>query len=153
MEAYIYQADLICADCGEKVRKDLRATGKGPLDEDDEYTYASDEYPTGPFDDGGGEADCPQHCGRCGVFLENPLTLDGEDYTRDAVEEALAASRTDSVAVQEWAMYYLGLNPGELSPQEMLARLREERDEDQAPSIEELAEQEEAQDNVYSSRR
>jgi len=28
----------------------------------------------GPYPDGGGEADAPQHCGGCGVFLENPLT-------------------------------------------------------------------------------
>ncbi|MFN0317543.1 MAG: hypothetical protein ACKVQA_21165 [Burkholderiales bacterium] len=49
----------------------------------DDYCDSS-EYPKGPYDEGGGEADSPQHCGGCREFLENPLTPDGMEYVRDA---------------------------------------------------------------------
>jgi len=32
-----------------------------------------DEYPVGPYPEGGGEADYPRHCDHCGLFLRNPL--------------------------------------------------------------------------------
>lgn len=69
MNAYIYDADIYCEDCARKARSEgIRMDG--------------------PYPDGGGEADCPQHCGDCHEFLENPLTTDGGDYVREAVEEA-----------------------------------------------------------------
>ena len=43
----------------------------------DENDYDSDDLPKGPYSNGGGEADTPQHCDGCGAFLENPLTGDG----------------------------------------------------------------------------
>lgn len=42
----------------------------------------SDKYPQGPYSDGGGEADSPRHCDHCSVFLENPLTEDGNAYVK-----------------------------------------------------------------------
>lgn len=103
MNAYIYQADIFCADCGRSIRKRIKQEGKAPADPRDENTYDSDEYPKGPYQDGGGEADCPQHCGagadclnamelggfKVGAWLENPLTADGVAYVRQA--EGLAA--------------------------------------------------------------
>jgi len=49
----------------------------------------SNHYPHGPIGDGGGEADCPQHCDSCGAFLENPLTPDGVAYVADSLAKPL----------------------------------------------------------------
>lgn len=80
MEAYIYNADIYCADCTAQIKADLDRDGQKPANVKDECSYDSDQYPKGPYDDGGGEADCPQHCARCHVFLDNPLTTDGVKY-------------------------------------------------------------------------
>ena len=95
MNAYMYRADLYCEGCAEKIIADLVEPGyPEPWDTDD--------YPAGPFPDGGGEADCPWHCGSCGVFLENPLTSDGYEYVRESVQEAIDANPV----VSQWAEYY-----------------------------------------------
>ncbi len=62
----------------------------------------------------GEESDTPQYCAGCGAFLENPLTPDGVAYVVEAVVEALAHGRADSVALTDWAPYY-GL-PSTLEP-------------------------------------
>ena len=87
MNAYIYCAALYCEDCGERIRRTLTAEGKAPADRSDESSYDSDDYPKGPFSDGGGEADSPQYCDGCGTFLENALTEEGERYTREMIEQ------------------------------------------------------------------
>lgn len=47
----------------------------------DESTFDSDDWPKGPYSDGGGgESDSPCHCDACGAFLWNPLTPDGAAY-------------------------------------------------------------------------
>jgi hypothetical protein len=98
MDAYMYQADLYCEECGEKIKADLKATCAVPENPSDEATFDSDDYPKGPFPDGGGESDCPQHCGGCGVFLENPLTSDGYNYVEEAIQEQIALNPV----VAEW---------------------------------------------------
>lgn len=95
MKAYIYQAALLCESCGELVK----ATTECPGDPADEYTFDSDQYPKGPFPDGG-EAPAPAHCNHCGTFLENPLTDDGYEYAREACEESLGP------VTEQWAEYY-----------------------------------------------
>lgn len=45
-DVYLYAAALLCADCGEAQRADLRASGDAPEDEDDESSYDSDDFPT-----------------------------------------------------------------------------------------------------------
>jgi len=105
MKAYIYQADIYCEDC----MKDM------PHPED-QSSYDSDEYPKGPFADGGGSADSPQHCGnhgdcvnaitlsdgtKIGVWLENPLTNEGVEYVRDHIAE-----EPDNEVVKLWAEWY-----------------------------------------------
>ena len=67
----------------------------------DEDSYDSDDYPKGPYYDGGGEADSPNHCGNCSVHLENPLTTDGEEYVKTSVKDALGGQ-----VAQEWKEYY-----------------------------------------------
>tara|TARA_R110000851_G_scaffold76487_1_gene168351 strand:+ start:415 stop:720 length:306 start_codon:yes stop_codon:yes gene_type:complete len=69
MEAYIYQADLLCDECAEVRKKDIHHNSN---------CQDSEDYPQGPYLDGGGESDYPQHCGNCNMFLENSLTSDGE---------------------------------------------------------------------------
>jgi hypothetical protein len=80
MRAYIYQADILCESCAREVMDDLRARGLEPTDP--VLREDSDTWPVGPFPNGGGESDAPQHCGACGIFLENPLTPEGEQYVR-----------------------------------------------------------------------
>ncbi len=98
MDAYIYQADLYCAGCVTEIQESL-APNEIPGDEN---TYTSDEYPKGPYPDGGGEADCPNYCLGCGCFLENPLTSDGYEYVKEAVESHILSSE----CVNEWFDYY-----------------------------------------------
>jgi hypothetical protein len=100
MEAYIFQAALWCSACTEHVK----ATRERPahVNESDPYSYDSDEWPKEAGDDGGGEADTPQHCDACGVFLRNPLTPEGCRY----VAEAEGRGKI----VREWRDFY-GIAP------------------------------------------
>ena len=99
--AYVYRAALLCESCGDHVR----ATKPRPahVNEADEPSYDSDDWPKGPYENGGGEADSPQHCDCCGLFLENPLTADGEAYVREACAGAVMA---------EWREFYAYLWEG-----------------------------------------
>jgi hypothetical protein len=109
MNVYIYQADLICEDCGRQVIKMLTVRERDeqgrfkPIEYDWPDNGNSDAWPDGPHSDGGGESDCPQHCGmgadclnaltlrdgsKVGCFLENPLTACGYEYVREAVYDS-----------------------------------------------------------------
>lgn len=90
MNVYIYAAALHCEECGEAIRDTLTREGKAPANPDNESSYDSDNFPKGPYANGGGEADCPQHCDSCRAFLDNPLTPDGVDYVRAEVANAIA---------------------------------------------------------------
>jgi hypothetical protein len=115
MNAYIYDADVYCEECAEKIRRRIRWEGHAPACEHDQTSYDSGEFPKGPFTDGGGESDCPQHCGnhehclnaitlsdgtKVGAFLENPLTTDGVRYVAEAIEES------PSEVTELWADFY-----------------------------------------------
>lgn len=120
MDVYIYCADIYCEACGEKFRQDLTSQGLAPADPDDEYTYDSDQFPKGPYPDGGGESDSPQHCGnhdachdptiidgkRCGKFLENDLTSAGVLYLKQSAEEDLELYGKVGPVVQFWLDHY-----------------------------------------------
>jgi len=80
MLVYIYAADIYCQQCGEAIRERITREGFAPAEPDDEWSYDSDEFPKGPYPDGGGEADCPQHCGagpECHNAIEFPPRLQG----------------------------------------------------------------------------
>jgi hypothetical protein len=96
MNAYIYKSALLCEDCGLAATEE-RCSDPRPLNMDD-----SEDFPQGPFSNGGGEADCPQHCDSCNLFLENPLTSDGNEYVR----EQIANSSLGSIALTVWASFY-----------------------------------------------
>lgn len=106
MDAYIYQAALYCEGCGERIANMLRAAGKAPPLPHIETTYDSDEFPKGPYGDGGGESDAPQHCDECHCFLENPLTSDGVSYVYDMVLEHLHDARGQAETIAEWIEFY-----------------------------------------------
>jgi hypothetical protein len=96
MKAYIYQAALLCEDCGVKLIDKLPDWAfKGQRDFD---------YPTGPYPDGNGPADCPQSCDYCGVFLGNPLTSDGEEYVKRLVGDHTRHGYSECVA--DWRERY-----------------------------------------------
>lgn len=77
MNAYAYKAALYCEDCAAAIRQRLARIGRAA------DTGDSETYPQGPYSNGGGEADSPQHCDACGLFLQNTLTSDGDKYVRD----------------------------------------------------------------------
>ena len=104
MDAYIFQAALICDTCGTLYKQGTDRPAH--VDENDESSYDSDEWPKGPYSDGGGEADTPQNCDHCGVFLDNPLTGDGETYVRDAFREFVELGRGSLEVLGEWKAAY-----------------------------------------------
>ena len=119
MNVYIYQAALYCEDCGWAIRERSTATCYVAVEvtanlrelrqivitpDTDETEYDSDDYPKGPYPDGGGEADSPQHCDACRVFLRNPLTTYGYKYVQDALHDL--SLREMSTVEREWAGYY-----------------------------------------------
>lgn len=96
MKVYVYKAALLCEDCGEATRFDLASQGKAPADPSDESRYDSDDFPKGPYPNGGGEADHPQHCDGCNLFLENPLTDEGDSWVREAAGEFIDPDSDES---------------------------------------------------------
>lgn len=107
MNVYMYRAALYCEDCGAKICARHKAEGKAPESPDDERTYDSDDYPKGPYPDGGGEADSPEHCDACGLFLANDLTTDGLAYVQQAVDEHYEGTRKhNGDVIAEWKECY-----------------------------------------------
>ena len=102
MKAYVYQADLYCEGCANKKQSQL------DQDKNIMWFRDSDHYPQGPYADGGGEADTPQHCDTCGLFLENPLTDDGEMYVNQAYEEFPDSGNLETI--NQWVTFYDYLN-------------------------------------------
>ena len=103
MQAYVFQAALLCEGCADETRRGLHATADfGTL----ESRRESDVYPQGPYADGGGEADSPSHCDSCGVFLENPLTTDGEEYVREALCECKEPTHVCGDVCRTWREGY-----------------------------------------------
>ncbi len=110
MNAWVYQGALLCDKCAEErclsLCREASALGIVPFEpgEDSEY------YPQGPYPNGGGEADSPQHCDKCMVFLENPLTDEGRRYTQQAITVSLLKREHKRlplpVSLSVWAPFY-----------------------------------------------
>lgn len=96
MNVYVFQASLLCEPCGVAAQASL------PAAED------SGSYPIGPYSDGGGEADSPQHCDHCGLFLRNPLTGDGVEYVREHSQRVrdFASAVGQAEVTSEWQAFY-----------------------------------------------
>ena len=120
MNVYIYAADLFCEDCGQRIRQELDEQGKTPQYPNRESTYDSDDYPKGPYPDGGGESDSVQHCDehnecinalvlsngcKIGVWLENPLTQDGVKIIKNMIEMEEKNNSYNEV-LELWKQWY-----------------------------------------------
>lgn len=82
MNAYMFNAALLCEACAKRIRAEIEAE-TGASAQLLETGTDSESYPQGPYANGGGEADCPQSCDQCGLFLENTLTPDGDAWLRE----------------------------------------------------------------------
>ncbi|HEX9804597.1 MAG TPA: hypothetical protein VGA67_02860 [Candidatus Dojkabacteria bacterium] len=81
---YIFQADLWCDFCAAKwMDENLDSS---PENEDDHYSYDSDDWPK-EVGDLENETDCPSHCCRCHIPLACSLTSDGVEYVFEYVRE------------------------------------------------------------------
>ena len=107
MQAYVYQAELYCEPCGSKISANV-AADKRPADVFDESSYESDDYPKGPYSQGGGESDTPQHCNACSILLDNPLTENGLKYVACRLLSYLLTGGHDGDAdvLQQWKATY-----------------------------------------------
>ena len=101
MEHYIYSADVYCARCAKHIQWELGQSGRAPANPADETSFDSDDYPKGPFDSE--ESDTPQHCAKCGEFLEQPLTSAGYAYVKESLD---AAGETLTPTLRQWADFY-----------------------------------------------
>lgn len=81
MDAYMGEASLYCKKCKPKGAQ-------------------------GPYAEGGGEADTPQHCDGCMAFLENPLTTDGVAWVAEALVDYCQGAGGDKDVLDEWAAFY-----------------------------------------------
>lgn len=106
MKAYVYRAALYCQECGEAIRATLDAAGKRPEHTEEESTFDSDDYPKGPYPDGGGESDYAAHCDACGAFLENPLTSHGVEHVKDAIAEFDSGHGGAPDVIETWREFY-----------------------------------------------
>lgn len=97
--AWIFNAALYCEKCAQLEIDECKSKGRAD-------TGDSDDYPQGPYADGGGEADTPQHCDACGLFLENPLTPDGMTYASERIEEHLSDGTGRGDVLSAWADFY-----------------------------------------------
>lgn len=104
MNVFMYRAALYCEPCGEAI---AAVTPKPPgFDSSKESTWDSDDYPKGPYGEGGGEADTAQHCDACGLFLENPLTAEGRRHVLEALREHFADGRGSADVLRTWVRHY-----------------------------------------------
>lgn len=97
--AFIFKADVLCKACA--AAREHEAFREGVFESED-----SDDLPQGPYAYGGGEADCPQHCGDCGEFLENPLTPHGVAYVADLLGQHKASGRGSRAVLAAWVAEY-----------------------------------------------
>ena len=105
--AYLYRAALLCEACAHPIRAAYLEThpacGTGTWSD---VTPCQDNYPHGPYPQGGGESDTPAHCDNCQVFLENPLTDDGIAYVRDAILMHARTNAGNPDVLAQWSAFY-----------------------------------------------
>jgi hypothetical protein len=132
MDAYTYRAALWCGPCVVQTLVEERRAAPPALDMEparaleqivsangftSESDYDSDDLPKGPYPDGGGEADTPQHCDGCGLFLRNPLTPDGYRYPIERLVEHARTGEGRAEVLKAWAERYQATvyEPGEVT--------------------------------------
>jgi hypothetical protein len=140
MDAYVYRAALWCGPCMirrlvEKKKASPGALGMAPAQAlqqivsangfTDENDYDSEDLPKGPYSNGGGQADTPQHCDGCGVFLENPLTTNGNRYVNEKLTEHARDGSGNAEVLEQWAKHYnVGFHaPGSVTLEDLQFRV------------------------------
>ena len=94
----VYRGDIYCPDCASEIEVEPSARKYEPED--------SDHVPQPVFADQD-EADSPQHCADCKVFLENSLTQDGRAYVIERIRDHIADPEDgDRDILLEWAEFY-----------------------------------------------
>jgi hypothetical protein len=121
MDAYVYQAAVWCGPCMirrlvEEKKASPGALGMEPAETlqqivsangfTDENDYDSNDLPKGPYADGGGEADTPQHCDGCDAFLENPLITNGNRYVNEQLTQHARNGSGNAEVLEQWAKHY-----------------------------------------------
>jgi hypothetical protein len=122
VDAFAYNADMICEDCAAQVIEKLEAKGV-------ENTGDSNDFPQGPYSDN--EADSPQHCGnlghcvnairilrgeKIGCPLTCTLTEDGIEYTRKSIAEHIiyGAAHQKAIGRLWWHLFHSSLEESKL---------------------------------------
>jgi hypothetical protein len=122
-EIYMYQSALYCEDCGKRIIDELDEHG-GKDDGD------AEQYPQGPYSDGGGESDLPGHCdagAQCvnavpvpggvavGCPFGNPLTNEGTKYVIESIAANVLKLSDHSRAIGRlWRSIYPEAEPAHL---------------------------------------
>ena len=126
IDAYVYQAALLCRDCAVATMNEFElhnmfCGSTCGLAAWPHSWQESDYYPQGPYANGGGEADSPQHCDACGVFLENPLTPDGTRYVLEKLVEHARDGSGSAEVLKQWADHYNAhfFEPGNVTLQDL----------------------------------
>ena len=104
MTIYMFQADVYCKPCGEAIAATLPDPDAWEREHPD-----SNSYPIA-YDSSEGEADSPEHCGKCVRFLERNLTEEGVRYVKEIVSEDLETESEIVGIVKEWIDFY-GIDP------------------------------------------
>ena len=99
MKIYMFDGDVYCKPCGEAIAATLPDPDAWEREHPD-----SNSYPVA-YDSSEGEADSPEHCGKCGLFLERNLTEDGVRYVQDYVDTLCG----DTDITLLWGEFY-GIN-------------------------------------------
>jgi hypothetical protein len=122
-DVYTYQGALYCDDCAEQIIEELDAQGA----EDD---GDSEQYPQGPYSDGGGESDIPQHCdngaqcvnavqvpggAKIGCPFGNPLTDESASHLVEAIAKDVLRQDDHARAIGRlWCLIYPDVGTAEL---------------------------------------
>ena len=104
MKIYMFNGDVYCKPCGEAIAATLPDPDAWEREHPD-----SNSYPIA-YDSSEGEADSPEHCGRCSLFLERNLTEDGVRYVKELAAEDLSTEGEIGSIVKEWIDFY-GIDP------------------------------------------
>ena len=99
MKIYMFDGDVYCKPCGEAIAATLPDPDAWEREHPD-----SNSYPVA-YDSSEGEADSPEHCGKCSLFLERNLTEDGVRYVQDYVDTLCG----DTDITLLWGEFY-GIN-------------------------------------------
>jgi hypothetical protein len=102
--AYIYQADVWCDDCGEKIKAAIARDNPDlvPRDPADESAFDSDAYPK--YYDADAEDSGPQNCAGCGEQLRarSPLSTSNRPRLPRSTKTIMTDQQVDEIkAVEE----------------------------------------------------